>query len=235
MKHLLLLVIFLTIPLIAQETVQDQEIDNKVEELSDFHEVIYPIWHTAYPTKDYAMLREMTDSVNSGAEKIYDAKLPGFLREKQKKWDEALVGFKKAVEDYNTAAAGENNEALLTAAEVLHTQYEILVRCIRPVLPEVEDFHKTLYVVYHNYFPAKNYTRIKELIDEFISKATKVKDAKLPSKLRDRTEAYTEASNGLYHSTLALKEAFYSNNSVLIENAVEKMHSDYQRVEAVFD
>lgn len=232
---LFILLLIISLPAAAQEYKTTNETDASVKELTEFHSVIYKIWHTAYPSKDYAMLREMVPEINSGAAKIYSAKLPGILRDKEKKWNETLEGFRYSVEEYNNAAAGENNEALLTSAEVLHTYYELLVRCIKPVLREVDDFHKTLYVVYHTHYPNKNYNRIKELTDEFITKATKVKEAKLPDRLKTRTDAYKSASNSLYHSTLALKEALYSNNSVLIDNAIEKLHSDYQRIEAVFE
>ena len=235
MKKVIYFLFFLSLPLFAQEYVADNEMSSSVKELSDFHEVIYKIWHTGYASKDYAVLREAVPEVNSGAEKIYNAELTGILRDKQKKWDETVAGFKNAVEGYDSAAAGDNDEALLTAAEVLHTYYELLVRCIKPVLPEMEDFHKTLYVVYHKYFPSKNYAAIKELSDEIISKAVKIKDAKLPSRLTAKGDSFKAASNNLYHSTLSLKEALYANNSVLIDSAVEKMHSDYQRLEAVFD
>jgi hypothetical protein len=233
MKSLFVFIIFLAFPLLGQD--HNEELESSVKELSDYHEVIYPMWHTAYPAKDYAMLREMVPAVNSGAEKIYEAELPGILRDKQKKWDESLARFKQAVEDYNTAAEGDNNEALLTAAEVLHTNYELMVRVIRPVLPEMDDFHKTLYVVYHKYYPDKNYTRIKELTDEIISKAGKVKEAKLPTRLQNKSESYEKAAGSLFHSTLALKEALYSNNPVLIDNAVEKMHTEYQQLESIFN
>jgi hypothetical protein len=234
-KLYFLFVVIFSLSLFGQEQISENDLNPSIKELSDYHQVIYPIWHTAYPSKDYEMLRSMVDQVNTGAEKIYAAKLPGILRDKETKWKETLAGFKKSVEEYNSAVAGDNNEALLTAAEVLHTYYELMVRLIRPLIKELDDFHKTLYVVYHSHLPQKNYSRIKELTDEFILKATKVKEAKLPSRYDDRTDRFKSASNGLYYSCLALKEALYTDNSVLIENAVERLHSDYQKAEAVFD
>jgi hypothetical protein len=234
-KIYILFVLLFSLSLYGQEQISDTDLNPSIKELTDFHQVIYPIWHTAYPSKDYEMLRSMVDEVNTGAERIYTAKLPGILRDKEKKWNETLAGFKKSVEEYNAAAAGDNNEALLTASEVLHTYYELMVRVIRPLIKELDDFHKTLYVVYHSYLPQKNYNRIKDLTDEFILKATKVKEAKLPSRYNDRTEKFKSASNGLYYSCLALKEALYTDNNVMIENAVERLHTDYQKAEAVFD
>ncbi|MGZ5454957.1 MAG: hypothetical protein ACXWHJ_12065, partial [Candidatus Aminicenantales bacterium] len=88
------------VPAMAQET------ESAVPELSAFHEVIYPIWHTAYPDKDIAMLKSLVPQVNELAGKVYAAKLPGILRDKQVKYDAGLAEFRASVEAYNAAAKG---------------------------------------------------------------------------------------------------------------------------------
>ncbi len=93
--NLFLIIIFLiSFQLFSQEDQHSSEIDSSVPELFEFHEVIYPIWHTAYPEKDYAMLKEMVPEVNSGAEKIYSAPLPGILRDKKEEWDKEVAKFR---------------------------------------------------------------------------------------------------------------------------------------------
>ena len=49
-----LIIIFFTlicVNLFSQDAERKSEIDSSVPELFDFHEIIYPIWHTAYPEK----------------------------------------------------------------------------------------------------------------------------------------------------------------------------------------
>ncbi|MEE8605830.1 MAG: hypothetical protein V3S65_10660, partial [Candidatus Aminicenantaceae bacterium] len=121
----------------ASNPFQTEETESTVKELSEFHEIIYPIWHTAYPEKDYAALREFVPEVNRLAKNVFDAKLPGILRDKKAKWDEGMAQLKKTVEDYNKAAAGEDDQALLDAAEALHAKFEMMIRLIRPVLKEI--------------------------------------------------------------------------------------------------
>ncbi|MDP2366053.1 MAG: hypothetical protein Q8M94_20055, partial [Ignavibacteria bacterium] len=65
----------------SQHEDHSTEVTSSVQELSDFHEVIYPMWHTAYPNKDYALFKQLLPDVNAGVEKIYAAKLPGILRD----------------------------------------------------------------------------------------------------------------------------------------------------------
>lgn len=52
------------------------ETESSIAELDAFHEVIYPIWHTAYPDKDIKALKGFVGQINELAGKIYAAKLP---------------------------------------------------------------------------------------------------------------------------------------------------------------
>jgi len=51
------------------------------------------------------------------------------------------------IAQYKSAAAADDAEGLLKAAEKLHSQYEVLVRTIRPVLPELELSSGTVHVI----------------------------------------------------------------------------------------
>ena len=232
---LFLILLFYPICLSASISIQTEETESRVEELSEFHEIIYPIWHTAYPEKDYAALREYVPEVNRLAKNVFNAKLPGILRDKKAKWDEGLEQLKKAVEDYNKAAAGEDNQALLDAAEVLHAKFEMLIRLIRPVLKEIDDFHKVLYIVYHKYLPNKEYANIRSVSDDMIRKAEAVTKAKLPSRLEAKTDEFSSAAQELLDASKKLKATCLTENTGLIEKAVDFLHTKYQNLEKIFD
>ena len=214
---------------------QQEETESTVPELMEFHSIIYPIWHDAYPEKDYEALKSYVSEINSLAEKVYTASLPGILRDKQDKWEEGLKEFKQAVDDYNAAAADDNNEALLQAAEDLHSKFEMMVRIIRPVLKEVDEFHKVLYVIYHKYMPEKELDKIKSVMEELLNKADAITQAELPKRLEDKTENFKQAAGELYESVKYLKSTFNSENDDAIISAVEHMHTKYQNLEAIFD
>jgi hypothetical protein len=211
---------------------QSQETESTVPELTAFHEVIYPIWHTAYPEKDCAGLRKFALEVKAGAEKIYTAKLPGILRERQVKWDLGVAELKKTVDAYLDAAAGQNDQDLLSAAEALHSRYEMLLRIIRPVLKEVDDFHKVLYVVYHQYLPGKDYEKIRGVAGELVTKAEAIGRAALPKRLKPKAEAFHKAAADLYESAKTLAA---TKPEAGLAAAVENVHSKYQDLEKVFE
>jgi hypothetical protein len=214
---------------------QEEETESTVPELMEFHSIIYPIWHDAYPDKDYDALRSYVSEIDSLAEKVYTASLPGILRDKQAKWEEGLTEFKKAVDDYNSAAAGDDNGALLQAAEDLHAKFEMMVRIIRPVLKEVDEFHKVLYVIYHKYLPEKEFDKIKSIMEDLLVKAEAITQAELPKRLADKNEEFTHAAQELYESVKDLNSAFSSVDDEAINSAVEHMHTQYQKLEAIFD
>jgi len=139
---ILLLLIFVVGP-----GLHGQETESAVPELDALHEVIFPIWHTAYPKKDIAALKGFVPEIERLAANILAARLPGILRDKEIKWQAALAELGKSVEAYRRTAGDGDDPGLLAAAENLHGAYEMLVRTIRPVLGEVDEFHKILYVV----------------------------------------------------------------------------------------
>lgn len=231
----LLLVLFAALILNLMSYGQTQDTVWRVPELDALHEVIYPIWHTAYPAKDYEALKEMVDEVNIKAKAVYAASLPGIQRDKQLKWNENVMQFQASVEDYKKYALADDNEGLLKAAENLHSKYEMLVRTIRPVLKEIDEFHKTLYVVYHDYLPNKNYKKLGTATDTLIKKAKAVTKSKLPARLELKKDAFTLAAAELLTSAMDLKKRVKANNKISIDAAVENMHTKYQNLEAIFE
>jgi hypothetical protein len=217
------------VPAIAQET------ESAVPELTAFHEVIYPIWHTAYPDKDIAMLKSLVPQVNELAAKVFAAQLPGILRDKQAKYDAGLAEFRKSVEAYNAAAKGADDKAMLDAAEVLHAKYEMLVRILRPVLKEMDDFHKVLYVVFHKDLPDKKWDNIRTAAPELKAKAEAVTLAKLSTRLEPKAEMFKAAAVELVNAASTLAALGPKAEGKAIEEAVLKLHTRYQELEKIFE
>ena len=219
----------LAVPAVPQET------ESSVPELTAFHEVIYPIWHTAYPEKDIAMLKSLVPQVNELAEKVFAAKLPGILRDKQAKFDAGLAEFRKSVEAYNAAAKGADDKAMLDAAELLHAKYEALVRSLNPVLKEMDAFHKVLYVVFHKDLPDKKWDNVRSAAPDLKAKAEAITLAKLSTRLQARAEKFNAAAADLVKAATVLAGLGPDADGAALEQAVLKLHSRYQDLEKVFD
>lgn len=225
----------ITINVNAQNTIDSTEITSSVPELYQFHDVIYVIWHEAYPAKDIAALKGMVEKIQNYMEKINSAQLPGILKDKEAKWKEGLKVLNASAENYYTIAKGNDDQAMLDAAEKLHADYEMMVRTLKPVSKEVDSYHKDLYVIFHKFYPAKDYNAIAGIIDNMIIKAEACSNAKLPKRLENKTEEYQKTVKELVEKTTALKEALKTNDGAVIDKAVDVMHSKYQDLEKMFD
>ena len=87
----------------AEAEISQAEISAAVPELSALHEVVYPLWHTAYPEKDYAMIKELLPQVEELAAQVFGATLPGILRDKQVDWDSGIENLKNTLQNMKTA------------------------------------------------------------------------------------------------------------------------------------
>lgn len=220
----------------SQQEDHATEITSSVPELFDFHEVVYPMWHTAYPNKDYSLFKQLLPDVNAGVEKIYAAKLPGILRDKEDEWNAGLDKLRSSVKDYNKACEENSEEGMLASAEELHSNFEMLVRIVKPVTKEVDEFHKVLYMIYHHYGPNKNNEELSKAIDDLYLRADGLKNCVLPKWASDKKEDFTKAADELYTSTKELKELKDSKaEEKLINDGIEKVHTNYQKLEALFD
>jgi hypothetical protein len=227
--------LFISVNSIAQNNIDSTEITSSVPELSQFHDVIYVIWHEAYPAKDIAALKGMVEKIQVDMEKINKAPLPGILKDKAGKWQEGLKVLNASAENYYSAAKGTDDQVMLDAAEKLHADFEMMVRVLRPVSKEVDEYHKDLYVIFHKFFPSKDYKSIVPMMNNMVVKAEACVNAKLPKRLEGKTEVFQKTAKELLEKTLALKEALQTNDGQLIDKAVDVMHSKYQDLEKVFE
>jgi hypothetical protein len=230
-------VLFSSSVTLAQTKVDPAEISSSVQELTDFHDIIYPMWHDAYPAKDYNALKGLVPKIKSSMESINKAKLPGILREKETAWKSQLNELNNSAQNYYSAANGNDNIALLTAAEKLHSSYEKMVRVLSPALKEIDDFHQTLYIIYHKLLPDSKFDEIAGLTGILITKAEAIVNYpqdKLKTRLGDKLEAYNVSVKGLYDSVASLKEVLKGNNPEKKKEAVESMHKAYEDLDSLF-
>jgi hypothetical protein len=221
----------------SQTKIDSTEITSSVPALSDFHEIIYPMWHEAYPAKDIAALKAFVPQIKTAVEKINKAELPGILKDKKEDWEKQLKEFNSAAEDYYKAAEGTTDTTLLTAAENLHYNFEMMMRVIKPVLKVIDNYHQSLYIIYHKLYPEKKYDEIALGMDNLIAKAdsiVKYPQDKLKKRLGDNVAKFDTAAKELYDATVALKEALKGTVDAKKDESILNVHSKYQALEAIF-
>jgi hypothetical protein len=215
----------------AQERPADAVAD--VPALHAFHEVIFKIWHDAWPKKDTAILRQLLPEVEKGVAEVASAKLPGILREKKAAWDEGVKTLQSAGSEYKAAASAKDDPKLLAAAEMLHARFEALMRVTRPPMKELDDFHSSLYMLYHHYLPNNDIQKIRTSAAEMKQKMTALNAAKIPERFRQKEMQFQAARKKLSDSVDALEAVIAANLEQKIKAAVEELHSNYEALAAI--
>ena len=235
MKKVLFLLLTIVLSLYAQENKND-ETKAEVKELIEFHDVIYKLWHTAWPEKNISMMKSLMRPIDEGFEKIKYAELPGILRDKKEKWDEGVRKLDAIIERYRAALVKNDTSAVLKAAEQLHSQYEYLVRIIKPVIKELDSFHQELYMLYHYYITDYDYDKIKKSAEILKTKMNELMNAKLPVRLENKKKEFNKYKIELNNAVKKLNSLIKKGNVKKdIINAVEEVHSKYQNLEKIFD
>jgi len=212
------------------------ETSSDVAELWEFHDVIYQIWHEAWPEKDTQKLKELIPDIEKGFTKLSAAELPGILRDKREDWSSGIKSMADIIAGYKDAAAAGQKEALLKAAEELHTQFEYLVRLIRPVMKEIDRFHQELYMLYHYYMPEYDLQKISDSAAELLKRVEAVNNATLPAKLADKQADFDSARKALTEALQELQQLLETNPAKeTVDQAIEKVHDKYQSLIAVFE
>ncbi len=217
----------------AQAT--SKEVSATVPALTEFHRVIYKIWHTAWPNRDYDMLTALLPEIEKGTASIVSAELPGILRDKKPAWEKGVGELRAIVQEYRTAVETKQKQALLDAAERLHAQYEALVRVIRPPLRQLEEFHVVLYMVYHYYMPEESLDKIRGSVEPLRERMAALGGITLPARFKDKEASFRAARKDLEEAVIELDAAVSSNDLGKIKHAVETMHSRYLKLATVLE
>jgi hypothetical protein len=218
------------VPAAAQMPKPD-ETKATVPALDAMHEVIMPLWHEAWPNKDVKAMTAMLPDIERHMAAIAKAELPGILREKRAAWAAGVTDLQAAVTAYKAAVGKGDNEALLKAGEQLHSRYEALVSVVRPPLKELEDFHSTLYVLYHYQLSPFDLAKVSASVESLRVKMDALSKATLPARLKARTDAFNAQRTLLGRAVDDLAATLPAKNEGKIKAAVEVMHAQYEALE----
>ena len=200
----------------------------EVPELVEFHEVIHKIWHDAWPNKNITMLKDLLPKVENGISNVVSAHFPGILREKKEAWEEGIEKLKVAGAEYKAAAEAFDDARMMNAAEILHERFAALMRLTRPALRELEDFHSSLYMLYHHYLPDYDIDKIRSSAEELSRKMQVLNAVTLPERLQSKEAELMEAIQKLGDSVKAFKSSIGTGSEETIKAAIHELHTKYQ-------
>ncbi|MEJ2636656.1 MAG: hypothetical protein P8184_15350 [Calditrichia bacterium] len=194
------------------------------------HEVIFPLWHKAYPAKNFEFLTSLFPDIEKHFETLKQAEFPAGFPDRKQRWEEEISRMQKVMKSYKTAIDEHNKGALLNSAEALHTAYERLIKVLNPPVPEVGAFHEVLYRVYHEYMPNKNWVKLDEATAQLRERAAALKSAELPGWLADKKPDFDRAVNNLSRAVDELTRLQVNeDHRDIINNQRESFHHVFKK------
>jgi hypothetical protein len=205
----------------------------EVPQLETLHKSIYTLWHDAYPNKNFDLIKSTLPELETSVSELVKVKLPEMMHNRQEKWDSEIKALQDDLSSLQKSIVADNKETMLGEVESIHSSFEKLVRILRPKLTELDSFHEDLYLLYHKHMPNSDIAAIKVLIPSMKEKAEKLKQAKLTRGLAEKQSAFDQQVAVLQEALIELEKTAAKGNSKKILAAGEKVHSAYERIDAL--
>jgi hypothetical protein len=97
-------------------------------------------------------------------------------------------------------------------------------------VPELDSFHKPIYALWHEAWPAKDIAKLKALLPDVEKAYSTLAAAKLPGILREKKTKWDEKLQLLTQAVKDYRKAVDENNSDGILKATEAVHMDYEQM-----
>ncbi|MBT8398430.1 MAG: hypothetical protein KJN92_15760 [Gemmatimonadetes bacterium] len=214
--------------------VSEAELTAEVPELSAVHEFMQPLWHDAFPAKDFDAIRELVPQFEPSLTALDAVELPGILRDKQAGWDEGKANLQTAFDGLKAAVEAGDEEGMLGYAETFHMLYEGLVRIVRPPLPELEAVHQHLYGLYHHYGPGYDLEKIRRAATDMAAAIPALQEAELPSRLADHQGHFEMVVTELGEAVGGLMAVLDDPSRSEVDAAIDAIHSAYEEIDGIF-
>ena len=97
-------------------------------------------------------------------------------------------------------------------------------------VPELDAFHKPIYALWHEAWPAKDITKLKSLLPDVEKAYATLAEAKLPGILREKQTKWDDKLNILGQAVKEYRAAAEENNAEGVLKATESVHMNYEQM-----
>jgi len=97
-------------------------------------------------------------------------------------------------------------------------------------VPQLETLHKSIYVLWHDAYPNKNYDLIKSTMPELEASVVDLVKVKLPEMMHNRQEKWDSEIKALQDDLSLLQKSIAADNKETMLTEVESLHSAFERL-----
>ncbi len=98
----------------------------RIAEIEEFHLVLYPLWHSAKPGKDYPAIKAAIPTLESRMDALMKAQVPERLNNKETLFQNRREALRIAVEDLADVCRRNKDQEILDKLSQMHERYRDL-------------------------------------------------------------------------------------------------------------
>ena len=218
-------------------TVVPDTIDRVKMAMEDFHQVMMPLWHESFPRQDYQTIREKAPMLRDRLMALIRVKPSADLEEDEEKLRDFQAKRQELafhVTQVGLAAKDGPDSTLASAFEGMHWAYEELEKVFAEPIEELEDFHETLYLLWHKALPERDYKTIKETAQVLKTEADSLMKASLPQGCKVKKEEFDKRRGALKDAVYQLAEKSEKGTEDEIDSSLKSVHDKFVELNQLF-
>jgi hypothetical protein len=202
--------------------------------INDFHDVMAPLWHQAFPQGDFKSIREKAPLLKDKLMAMLKVKLPSYLEHDQEKL-ESFLGKQQEltfhVSEVVQAASDSTDSSLALAFERMHWAYEQLEKVFAVPIKELDSFHETLYFLWHKALPKGDYDVIKQTVPVIKAEVNSLMRVSLPYGCTKKKDEFDKRKTALKDAVYQLAQACDNGRDEnKIKEAVGLVHDKFVEI-----
>jgi hypothetical protein len=202
--------------------------------MEDFHSVLAPLWHDAFPKNDFKTIRDKAPAIKQKLMNLIVIPAPDDMEESKR---ESLFTRRQElafyVDQYEKAAADSSDSVLAASFEKMHWGYEELNKVFMVEIKELDSFHETLYYLWHKALPAKDYKSIKETAPVLKAEMDSLMLVKLPGSCYDIKDDFEAKRAVLKDAVYQLSDVCQKGTNEQIDDALALIHDKFMELNMV--
>ncbi|NIM96936.1 MAG: hypothetical protein GTO24_02270 [candidate division Zixibacteria bacterium] len=202
--------------------------------MDDFHNVMAPLWHEAFPKEDFKAIRGKAPLLKEKLMTLLKVKLPSDLEDDQEKLESFFAKRQElafSVSQLAQAATDTVDSTLALALEQMHWAYEELEKVFAVPIEELDKFHETLYFLWHKALPTKDYDAIRKTAPVLKAEVDSLMKAPLPYGCAKKKDEFEKRKTALKDAVYQLAEVSEKEtDGKKIEEALDAMHQKFMEL-----
>ncbi len=152
----------------------------------DFHHLLAPVWHDAWPDKDYETLLAAGPKFEKLFEAIAEMSPKLHSEKKVETFNKNRTEFAEAVKKFAEACKAGDKEKAHELMPDLHDTFEMTASSLLPVhYPEFDGFIISFNLLNENHIPSNNIDGINGTVETLAAKVNGLNEKSIPTELQD--------------------------------------------------